>query len=78
MEIGMNLSIKDRWVWRTLNTMSHERLVAFLEGYGFDCGDDSSNDLRQALLVNIEDGTIELDELAAIAEELGTNDNQKP
>lgn len=45
---------------RTVNWMSREQVVAVLENYGFACYDSESTDeLRDALVENVEDGTIE-------------------
>lgn len=47
-----------------INWMSREQIVGLLEGQaGIQCYDDESlEELKEALFVNVEDGTIELDE----------------
>lgn len=45
---------------KTLNWMDREKIVEILESYGFQCYDNESTDeLRDALQQNIEDGTID-------------------
>lgn len=47
-------------IWRQLNWLSREQIVAILESYSFQCYDsESTDDLREALRQNIEDGTID-------------------
>lgn len=48
-------------VWKLVNWMSREEIVAVLEAYGFACYDsETTAQLREALVVNIQDKTIPL------------------
>lgn len=50
----------DQEIHKTINWMDREQIVAILENYGFACYDsESTDDLRDALRANIEDGTID-------------------
>lgn len=47
-----------------LNWMNYEQLKAILERYGFHISpDESEDDLKAAIIANIEDGTIPEDEI---------------
>lgn len=47
-------------IWKQLNWLDREQIVKILEGYCFQCYDSESTDeLREALRQNIEDGTID-------------------
>jgi hypothetical protein len=47
-----------------INWLSREEIQEILEAYGFAVYDDEAiEDLREALRVNIEDGTIDLDDI---------------
>lgn len=44
---------------RQINWMEREEIVRVLENYGFCCYESETTDeLREALFVNVEDGTI--------------------
>ena len=50
-------------VWKSVNWMSRETIVSLLEEAGISCSDDEwTKELREALVANIEDGTVELPE----------------
>lgn len=50
----------DQSIHTQINNLSREEIVKILEDYGFACYDsDVTDELRDALKANIEDGTIE-------------------
>lgn len=50
----------NREIWKEVNWMDREKIVAILESYGFACYDkETTDELRAALVANIEDGTID-------------------
>jgi len=50
----------DNEIEKSINWLSREEIVKILEGYGFACYDSESTDeLRDALRINIADGTID-------------------
>ena len=51
-------------ILRTVNWMSRDEIVGLLEGFGFVCYDhETTDELREALVVNVLDGTITKDNL---------------
>lgn len=55
-------------IWRKVNWMDREDIVRVLEDHGFACHDSESDDeLRQALVSNIEDDTIDNSALDDVA-----------
>ncbi len=52
----------DPCIRERLNWLSYEKLAVILEAYGFAVNhDDTTDTLREAVWVNIEDGTIPAD-----------------
>lgn len=50
-------------VWKSVNWMDRHQIVDLLESASIQCYDtESTDELRQALVDNINDGTIELPE----------------
>lgn len=50
----------NRDLWKAVNWLDRSKVVEILESYSFQCYDNESTDeLRQALVSNIEDGTID-------------------
>ena len=55
--------------WKALNWADYRDMQTFLESYGFAVmHDESEDDLRQAIAANVEDGTIDVNDLLATFE----------
>lgn len=54
----------DNEIHKQINWLDRERIVQILENYGIACyNDESTDELREALRINIMDGTIPEEDL---------------
>lgn len=54
----------DQNIHTTINWLDREDIVRILESYGFACYDsETTDDLREALRINVMDGTIPITDL---------------
>ena len=54
--------MSNRNVWKTVNWMDRQEIQNILESHGFAVYDrDTDDELRECLVRNVDDGTIEID-----------------